>query len=157
MEIPRKFPTNHTYYNYGYYLLTQPLHSLAQPCVVMTTWLTNVCVDPNSESACVAIFGSISVWAAETEIEPSWDFGRLSLKCSQWSIMWPLHIVNISHVIIMSESKRWLAKQHVTIMCRECGSHDCHVLRIANIMHQELQMSCIGVQIIGKQSARLEY
>ena len=62
MEIPGKFLTNHTYYNYGYYLLTQPytaLHSHAQPCVVMTTWLTNVCVDPNSESACVAIFGSI--------------------------------------------------------------------------------------------------
>ena len=36
-------------------------HSHAQLSVVMTTWLTNVCANPNSESACVAIFGSISV------------------------------------------------------------------------------------------------
>ena len=75
------------------------LHSHSQPCVVMTTWLTNVCVDLNSESACVAIFGFISVWAAETEIKLSWDIGRLSLKCGEWSIMWPSHIVKISHMI----------------------------------------------------------
>ena len=63
MEIPGKFPANHTYYNYGYYLLTQPLQSLAYapPSVVMTTRLTNVCAETNSESACVAIFGSISI------------------------------------------------------------------------------------------------
>ena len=91
MEIPGKFPANHIYYTYGYYLLTQTLHSLAQPHVVMATWLTNVCAGPNSESACVAIFGSISAWAAETEMEPScqslWasvDFGKLSPRSVMW-------------------------------------------------------------------------
>ena len=60
------------------------LHSHAQLSVVMTTWLTNVCAEPNSESACVAILG---LFQSELEIEPFPDFGRLSLKRGQRSVM----------------------------------------------------------------------
>ena len=116
MEIPGKFPANHTYYNYGYYLLTQPLHSLhshAQPSVVMTTRLTNVYAEPNSESACVAIFGSISVWAWNRAISGSWR----------------------------AESETRSAKRHVTAARREYESRDCRAsefemrISVASVSH----------------------
>ena len=54
MEIPGKFPANHTVLTIimafiSLLSLYTALHSYAQLSVVMMTWLTNVCADLNNE------------------------------------------------------------------------------------------------------------
>ena len=72
------------------------LHSHAQLSVVMATRLTNVCAEPNSESACVAIFGSISIWAWNRAISRFWR----------------------------AESETQSTMHHVTTTCRNSKSRD---------------------------------
>ena len=55
--------------------LYKALHSHAQLSVVMRTWLTNVCADPNSESACVTIFNS-TVFQSEL-LRLKWSHPRI--------------------------------------------------------------------------------
>ena len=116
------------------------LHSHAQPSVVMTIWLTNVCAGPNSESACMAILGSISVWAWNRAIPGFWK-----AESETWSAKRHVTITcredkSCDHHV--SESERWLVKRHVIITCRKCNSRDYHV----TVVHWK-RTTCVGVQI----------